>query len=96
MARDMGAPVKSLNADGGGSVNALLMQLQADLIPGRVVCTDEPDLTMYGVGQMVGISVGLYQNFAPSHTRAIYEPTLAQEKRITMRAAWADAVRRAR
>ena len=96
MARDMGAPVKSLNADGGGSVNALLMQLQADLIPGRVVCTDEPDLTMYGVGQMAGISVGLYQNFAPSHTRAIYEPILAQEKRITMRAAWADAVRRAR
>ncbi len=96
MARDMGAPVRSLNADGGGSVNALLMQLQADLIPGRVICTDEPDLTMYGAGRMAGLSVGLYQEFAPSRVRAVYEPQMNDKNRIVMRTGWADAVRRSR
>lgn len=96
MARDMGAPVAQLNADGGGSVNALLMQLQADLIPGRTVCTDEPDLTMYGVGRMAGIAAGLYQAFAPPRVRAVYEPRMNEEKRTAMRAGWADAVRRSR
>ena len=96
MARDMGAPVAQLHADGGGSVNAFLMQLQADLIPGRVVCTDEPDLTMYGVGQMAGIAAGLYQAFAPSHVKAVYEPQMIEEQRAAMRAGWADAVRRSR
>lgn len=96
MARDMGAPVAQLNADGGGSVNALLMQLQADLIPGRTVCTDEPDLTMYGVGRMAGIAAGLYQAFAPPRARAVYEPQMREEKRAAMRAGWADAVRRSR
>ena len=92
----MGAPVAQLNADGGGSVNALLMQLQADLIPGRTVCTDEPDLTMYGVGRMAGIAAGLYQAFAPPRVRAVYEPQMREEKRAAMRAGWADAVCRSR
>ena len=96
MARDMGAPVARLSADGGGSVNGLLMQLQADLIPGQVVCTDEPDLTMYGVGQMAGITAGLYADFTPARVRAVYEPGMCEAERSAQRAAWADAVRRAR
>lgn len=96
MARDTGIPVSSLHADGGGSVNSLLMQLQADLIPGRVICTDEADLTMYGVGQMAGLAAGLYQTFLPSRVRAIYESNMCMEKRTLLRAGWADAVRRAR
>lgn len=96
MQRDMGGAVQSLNADGGGSVNGLLMQLQADLIPGRVVCTDEPDLTMYGVGQMAGLAVGLYGAFSPSRVRAVYEPNMTSEQRRALRDGWADAVRRSR
>ena len=96
MARDMGGPVARLSADGGGSVNSLLMQLQSDLIPGTVVCTDEPDLTMYGVGQMAGISAGLYPSFVPARTRAVYEPRMTETERTAQRSAWADAVRRAR
>ena len=59
MARDMGTPVRSLSADGGGSVNTLLMQMQADFVPGRIICTNESDITLYGVGQMAGFSCGI-------------------------------------
>ena len=96
MQRDMGGAVQSLNADGGGSVNGLLMQLQADLIPGRVVCTDEPDLTMYGVGRMAGLAAGVYDTFEPSRVRAVYEPNMTNEQRKALRDGWADAVRRSR
>lgn len=96
MARDAGAPVSALNADGGGSVNRLLMQLQADLVPCRVRASLEPDLTALGAAQMAGLSVGLYKAFKPAPHAAEYEPLMSGQDRVALRAAWAAAIRRAR
>ncbi len=96
MARDAGAPVSVLNADGGGSVNRLLMQMQADLVPCKVCASGEADLTALGAARMAGLAVGLYQVFEPVPHRAAYEPVMNDTRRNQMRAAWADAVRRAR
>ena len=96
MARDSGASIHSLHADGGGSVNAFLMQFQSNIIPGQVICTNEPDLTMYGVGSMAGLAAGLYRDFVPSQVRAIYEPNMSEAERTMLRNGWHDAIRRAR
>ena len=100
MRRDTGIPVSRLNADGGGSVNKLLMQLQADLVPCRVAVSPEKDLTALGAGLMAGISVGLYESYeavaglcAPA---AVYEPKMDDAGRKAMRASWAEAVKKAR
>lgn len=99
MAADMGARAQRLHADGGGSVNALLMQTQADLSRCAVFCAAEKDLTALGVGQMAGLSAGLYKYenlFETIHTAARYQPVMSQERAQQMRDAWHDAVARCR
>ena len=96
MALDTGSAIENLSADGGGSVNRLLMQLQADLVPCRVSASSEADMTALGAALMAGLTVGLYSEFKPISYTAVYEPNLGKTQRNQLRAAWADAVRRAR
>ena len=96
MARDTGSGVSKLSADGGSSVNKLLMQLQADLVPCRVFASSEADMTALGAALMAGLAVGLYSEFKPILYTAVYEPNMDETQRNQSRAAWADAVRRAR
>ena len=96
MAADLKAPVSVLSADGGGTVNRLLMQLQADLVPCRVKVAAHPDLTAMGAGLMSGQSAGLFDHFIPSGLAAEYAPQMPEDARAALRAAWAAAVRRTR
>ncbi len=99
MAKDTAGSVEILHADGGGSVNALLMQLQADLVPCRVRVCAEKDTTALGAAYMAGIAAGIYRDFDSIEGRlppaATYTPHMPQDAREAMRGAWADAVRRA-
>ncbi len=96
MSRDAARPIHALHADGGGSVNALLMQTQADLVPCRVECAREKELTALGVGMMGGMAAGLFESFIPQAPRASYAPLISEQDRLRARAGWADAVRRVR
>ncbi len=96
MAADLKKPVSVLNADGGGTVNPLLMQLQADLTPCRVNVAAHPDLSAMGVGLMSGQSAGVFDRFIPSDPAAQYAPQMPEDRRKALRSAWAEAVRRAR
>ena len=100
MRRDTNMSIGRLNADGGGSVNALLMQMQADLTPCQVAVSAEKDLTALGAGLMAGISVGMFENFAQASglraPAALYAPKMGEDTRKAMRGAWAEAVQRAR
>ena len=96
MAGDLGKPVAVISADGGGTVNKLLMQLQADLVPCRVKVAAHPDLTAMGAAMMSGQSTGLFDRFIPAGLAAEYAPSMPDSARMSLRQGWADAVRRTR
>ena len=96
MAGDLKKPVTVISADGGGTVNKLLMQLQADLVPCRMKVAAHPDLTAMGAAMMSGQSSGLYDHFIPSGLAAEYAPQMPEDARRALRNSWADAVRRTR
>ncbi len=96
MAADLKKPVAALSADGGGTINTLLMQLQADLTPCRVKVAAHPDLSAMGAGLMSGQAAGVFNRFIPSGPAAEYAPRMPEDHRKALRSAWAEAVRRAR
>lgn len=100
MVRDTRKPVLQLHADGGGSVNRLLMQMQADFVPCKVLCAAEKDLTAIGAAYMAGITTGLYSSFdalrEAQTPKKSYAPQMNGAAMQQARNAWADAVRRTR
>jgi glycerol kinase len=79
-----------LRADGGATANALLMQLQADLLGVPVEVAAEHETTALGAaalaaGRGARIAVG-----------ATYEPALGLDERLTLRASWRGALNRSR
>lgn len=99
MAADLKSPVLELRADGGGSVNGLLMQMQADISRLAIYCAAEKDLTALGAGQMAGLASGLYSYdalFEDPEFSARYQPQMPPDRARQMRDAWHDAVRRCR
>lgn len=96
MARDTGIAVTQLYADGGGSVNPLLMQMQSDLTPCTVIVSGEKDLTIRGAGLMAGLSRGLFACPPAAEPPRIYHPAMAAEQREALRQGWLDALRRCR
>lgn len=57
-------PVTLLHADGGASRNALLMQMQADLLGCPIQCAATNELSALGAAYMAGIATGVYPSFA--------------------------------
>lgn len=96
MRLDAGEPIALLKADGGASVNRLLMQMQSDLVPCRVDRVAEKDLTLLGVGAMAGLAAGLLGAFMPPEPAEAYSPRMGDAARRAERAGWANAVERAR
>ncbi len=96
MRMDTGKPVESISADGGGSVNPLLMQMQSDLVPCRVRVSAEKELTLYGIGRMVLDRFVPEERIAKRAPAAVYSPILSDSERKTQRAGWAGALKRCR
>ena len=96
MQKDFGAPVRRIHADGGPASNALLMQLQADLVPCEVSCAALSELSALGSGYMGGIASGVYLSFDEIPQRKqpgrSYVPKMTEEKRKEMRDVWKKAV----
>jgi glycerol kinase len=83
-------PPAVLRADGGATANALLMQLQADLLGVPVEVAAERETTALGAaalaaGRGVRVAVG-----------ATYEPALNLDERLTLRDTWWGALNRSR
>ena len=97
MVRDVGTPITRLQADGGGSINPLLMQMQSDYVPCTVAVSAEKELTLAGCAKMAGISAGLLKaEEAPLPVLAEYQPKMDAPQREAERAGWHDALRRCR
>lgn len=100
MQADTGATLTSLKVDGGASANALLMQLQANLLGVRLNRPENHESTALGCASLAGLAVNVWRDrselAALAKPSAVFTPqpddgTLAQRARQ-----WARAVERSR
>ncbi len=98
--RAAGRPITVLRADGGGTANAYLMQLQADVLGIPVEVAAIRETTSLGAAFLAGLGVGVWPNSdAVAATRAVatrYEPKMTWAERDRRYAGWLRAVDRAR
>jgi glycerol kinase len=94
-----GTPLDELRADGGATVNAWLMQFQADVLGVPVVVAELAETTAQGAAYLAGIATGLWSE---EDTRAMwragarYEPRMSEDRREALLADWHRALDRAR
>ncbi|HAF09542.1 MAG TPA: glycerol kinase [Chloroflexi bacterium] len=98
--RAAGQPIEVLRADGGGTANAFLMQLQADLLGVPVEVAAIRETTALGAALLAGLGVGIWKTTAELAARrdvaARYAPTMSADERDLRYAGWLRAVDRSR
>jgi len=95
----MGLGLDVLRADGGGTANAFLMQLQADVLRIPVEVAAERETTALGAAALAGLAVGVFSGrdevaaaLAPA---ARYEPQMDVREAERLVAEWRRAVEKA-
>ncbi len=99
MQRVAGEPLTELRADGGATVNAWLMQFQADVLGVPIAIAEMPETTALGAALLAGVGVGRWTQAevaARDGERARYEPRMGADERAALIAEWRRAVARAR
>lgn len=92
-------PVRCLLADGGGSANDTLMQLQADLTRTPVRRARTPDLSALGAAHLAGRAVGVWDDGSLRELprkRDLFAPCADAAGPVERIASWHAAVDRAR
>jgi glycerol kinase len=99
MSADAGIAVSELRVDGGASHNALLMQIQADLLDVAVVRAQIAETTALGAAYLAGLATGFWPDRATIAAQwqaaARFAPTMDDAQRAHLRRRWHDAVKRA-
>lgn len=99
MQADTPEPISSLKVDGGASANALLMQLQADILGVTLRRPKNPESTALGCAGLAGIAVGTWGHRddlrALAQTDATFSPGPPTPALATQRRLWSRAVERA-
>ncbi|MBS2025990.1 MAG: glycerol kinase, partial [Deltaproteobacteria bacterium] len=100
MNRDAKAPLQELRVDGGASMNASLLQFQADLIGVPVVRSKVAETTALGAAYLAGLAVGFWKSTdeisAKWQEGARFTPKLSRDQSTSLRARWSRAVERAK
>src|SRR5215218_11262709 len=73
------SPVSVLRADGGGTANAFLMQLQADLLGIPVEVARERETTALGAAALAGLALGTWRS--TYELAAMWRPVARYEPR---------------
>ena len=98
--RAAGQPIDVLRADGGGTANAFLMQLQADLLGIPVEVAAVRETTALGAAFLAGLGAGVWRSTDElARHRAIaarFEPAMGTAERDARYAGWLRAVDRSR
>ena len=96
MEGDSGRALTAMRADGGASVNALLMQLQADLTGVSVRCPKNQETTALGAAFLAGLGVGYWESkealLRLVEAGAVYEPVMKAAARRRALDRWERAV----
>ncbi|HCR28753.1 MAG TPA: glycerol kinase [Opitutae bacterium] len=98
MEDDSGRKMESLQVDGGASANALLMQMQSDLLGSPVRCSAIAETTALGAAFLAGLAVGFWKSKSELSSlweeRCRYEPEVEEAIREEKRRVWKDSVER--
>jgi len=98
--RAAGRPIQVLRADGGGTANAFLMQLQADLLGIPVEVAAVRETTALGAAFFAGLGAGVWRSTDDlARHRAVsarFEPAMGAAERDARYAGWLRAVERSR
>jgi glycerol kinase len=95
----MERPLEELRADGGATVNAWMMQFQADLLGVPVKVPEIAETTALGAALLAGVGVNLMTLDSVrtgGEPKAVYEPRMGEDERATLMDGWHRAVERAR
>ncbi len=100
MVADSGVEIPELRVDGGAAANALLLQIQADLIGAQVVRPTQLECTALGAAYLAGLATGVWTDTEELARRwgidARFEPRALRDDVAAMRAGWVEAVQRSR
>ena len=98
MQKDAGLKLSELKADGGASVNDLLMQFQADLLGVPVRRPAVAETTALGAAYLAGLAVGYWRDTADLARNWTlgreYLPAMPLSRREALYAQWRRAVER--
>jgi glycerol kinase len=98
MENDTGFNINELKADGGASVNKLLMQFQADISAIKVTLPTVSESTALGAAYLAGLAVGVWKNLdalkALWRIEKTYIPQMDDKKRMNLLKGWSKAVSR--
>ena len=96
MKSDSGIDFKVLRADGGASLNDLLMQLQADIMNVPVLRPGCVEVTALGAAYLAGLAVGYWEDGDEirknSSSGRIFNPNIDEKERERMIKGWNKAV----
>lgn len=98
MINDAGADLNLLLADGGGSRNDLLMQIQADILGCPVLRNNAGDISALGAAYLAGLSLGIWAStdelVALPRSMDRFEPNWSDADRMNAYEGWQDAISR--
>jgi len=98
MESDTGMEITELKADGGASVNKLLMQFQADISGKRVCLPKISESTALGAAYLAGLAVGVWKDLSELKKQwlcdVVYKPQMEEKQRETLLKGWSKAVDR--
>ncbi len=100
MQRDANVKIKSLNVDGGASMNNFLMQFQADILNATVVRPKVTETTALGACYLAGLTKGYWKNIDDIRdnikVEREFKPNMENDHRKELLDGWAKAVRQTR
>ncbi len=100
MQADAAQAIEALRVDGGATANALLMQIQADLLGVPVVLPHIQETTALGAAYLAGLQAGVWGSIADigAYWRSgrVFEPAISRDEADTRMARWREAVSRTR
>ena len=98
MQKDAGVTLKELKVDGGASRDNLLMQFQADILGTSVIRPVVTETTALGAAYLAGLAVGYWDDIEHIKSQwgvdTAFRPLASQEKVESLKAGWADAIKR--
>jgi glycerol kinase len=98
MESDTSMNIAEIRADGGASVNDLLMQFQADISSKQVCRPVISESTALGAAYLAGMAVGVWKNLDELKSKwrcdVTFKPQMDTEKRAKLLNGWSKAVGR--